>query len=266
MPARDAVEASPYAIDLEPGDVTIPRGSDQFIHAQLRGFTSEDVTLWIEGSDGPPQRFSMFPMESGEGFEMLLLNLQDETTYFVESASVRSRSYTIKVEDLPYVESMQHEYTFPSYTGLEPRLVEAGRDIAALRGTRVELTIHPTMVTAGGRIVLENDREIPLVAGDSTLSGEIEVTERGTYRIELQAADGRLVSASPTYTIDVLLDQGPSVRFTRPGRDTNASPVEEVFLEARADDDYGVTRCGCTAARAERSRSSQRGTRSSSKS
>src|SRR5215831_14323646 len=27
---------------------------------------------------------------------------------------------------------------------------------------------------------------------------------------------------------------------SKPGRDTSASPIEEVFLEAKADDDYGV--------------------------
>jgi hypothetical protein len=240
LPVKDAVEASPYAIEVEPGDVTIPRGSDQSISAALRGFSSEEVTLWIEGAEGPPQRFSMFQMDADAGFEMLLLNLQEETTYYVESASIRSRSYTIKVEDLPYVESMQHEYTFPTYTHLEPRLIEAGRDIAALRGTRVAMTLHPTMETAGGQIVLENGTTIPLTLQDSTLTATIEVTERGTYKVELQAPDGRLVTASPTYTIDVLTDQTPSVRFTKPGRDSNASPVEEVFLEARADDDYGI--------------------------
>src|SRR5262249_14285382 len=31
-----------------------------------------------------------------------------------------------------------------------------------------------------------------------------------------------------------------AVHFSKPGRDTQASPVEELFLEARADDDYGV--------------------------
>ena len=31
-----------------------------------------------------------------------------------------------------------------------------------------------------------------------------------------------------------------SVSFTKPGRDTSASPIEEVFLEAKAEDDYGV--------------------------
>src|SRR5205085_924311 len=39
---------------------------------------------------------------------------------------------------------------------------------------------------------------------------------------------------------DVIDDQPPAVHFNKPGRDTQASPVEELFLEARADDDYGV--------------------------
>src|SRR5207249_4794795 len=32
----------------------------------------------------------------------------------------------------------------------------------------------------------------------------------------------------------------PVVRFTKPGRDSQATPVEDLFLEARADDDYGI--------------------------
>ena len=48
------------------------------------------------------------------------------------------------------------------------------------------------------------------------------------------------MNASPQYTIDVLADQAPSVALAKPGRDTQATPVEEVFAEVRADDDFGV--------------------------
>ena len=36
-------------------------------------------------------------------------------------------------------------------------------------------------------------------------------------------------------------DSAPTVSFKRPGRDTSVSPIEEVFVEANAEDDYGVT-------------------------
>src|SRR5205085_8947823 len=62
----------------------------------------------------------------------------------------------------------------------------------------------------------------------------------GFYRIELIGPHGEKVDASPQYTIDVLDDQPPTVSFTKPGRDTSATPVEEVFAEIKADDDFGV--------------------------
>ena len=62
---------------------------------------------------------------------------------------------------------------------------------------------------------------------------EFTVAADGFYRLELAAPDGRLVEASPRYTIDALEDQPPEVRVTKPGRDGNASPIEEVYFEAR---------------------------------
>ena len=38
----------------------------------------------------------------------------------------------------------------------------------------------------------------------------------------------------------MLTDRAPTVTFSRPGRDTSASSIEEVYVEAAADDDYGV--------------------------
>ena len=72
------------------------------------------------------------------------------------------------------------------------------------------------------------------------LTGAFKVDKDGFYRIELDAPSGERVTASPQYTIDVLADQPPTVSISKPGRDTSASPIEEVFVEARADDDFGV--------------------------
>ena len=82
---------------------------------------------------------------------------------------------------------------------------------------------------------------MPLAAAaDGTLTGAFKADKDGFYRFELDAPTGERVSASPQYTIDVLTDQAPIVSIAKPGRDTNASPIEEVFVEARAEDDFGV--------------------------
>ncbi|MEK9501344.1 hypothetical protein [Gaopeijia maritima] len=246
LPTRAAADVNPYSIAIDPGDLTVARGSDQFITAVLEGFASDEVSIFTRGGESEPfQRLSMIPASSDpEGvvpFEVMLLNLQSDTEYFVESDGVRSPTHTITVRDLPYVDRMQHEYRYPSYTGLEPRVIEDAGDIAVLRGTEVQLTIQPTIPAPSGRIVVDQGESIELsVAPDGSLVGTLPVTAEGFYSVELALDDGTLVEASPQYTIDLLTDARPLVRFETPGRDSQASPIEEVYLEIEADDDYGV--------------------------
>src|SRR5262249_42484922 len=74
----------------------------------------------------------------------------------------------------------------------------------------------------------------------AALAGSFLSEKQGFYRIELQGPHGEQVTASPQYTIDLLDDHPPAVSITKPSRDTSATPVEEVFIEARATDDFGV--------------------------
>lgn len=241
VPTAGADAVSPYTIGVVPGDTTVPRGADQTIVAELKGFTSERVSLFyrLQGEEAY-QRFSMLPADSGR-FEFFLMNLESTLEYFVEADGVRSRVHTLEVAELPYVLRMTHTYFFPEYTGLASRVVEEAGGIAALEGTRVEIAVVPTLPTPGGRIVTTEGVAAELSVGpDGLLRGELVVARDGSYRIELVRADGALVRASPDFAIDVLSDLPPTVSFSRPGRDVDASPLEEVYLEAKADDDYGI--------------------------
>ena len=242
LPMGSAEAASPYLIDLLPGDATVARGADQEITAHLQGFETDEVTLFMRSdSNAPFERLPLIPLEDPGLFEVLLFDVQDTTDYFVEALGVQSGTFTLNVVDLPYVERLQHEYFFPAYTGLEPRVVEDGGDIAVLIGTEVRLRAIPTMPTTGGRMVLDEEDQTDLVVEpDGSLIGGFVVDKDGFYRIDLQSGEGEMVTASPQYTIDVLTDQPPSVMFLNPGRDTTASAVEELFVEARADDDFGL--------------------------
>ena len=242
-PMGSVEAASPYSIEVTPGDMTVARGSDQTVTARLVGFESDEVDLFMRASDSAPfERLPLVPVDDGaDVFEVLLFDLQDSANYFVESIGVQSGTFSLEVIDLPYVERLELEYFFPAYTGLEPRLVEDGGDIAVLERTEVRLRVIPTMGTAGGQLVLDEENRSNLVPqSDGTLTASFLVEEPGFYRIDLQEPDGQLVTASPQYTIDVLTDQPPAVMFVEPGRDTTASAIEEMFVEARADDDFGL--------------------------
>ena len=248
-PAGDLDQASPYSIAVEPGDVTIARGADLTVTAQLSGFETNDVNLFMRSApEAPWQPVPLIPqdvLDDGPppvgAFETVLFDIREKTDYYVDAAGVRSATFTVDVIDLPYVDRLELEYRFPAYTGLEPRLIQDGGDIAVLRGTEVLMRVFPTMRAPSGRLVFDETAAADLsLREDGSLTAAFTIEEDGFYQVELEGPSGQLVEASPRYTVDVLTDQAPSVMFVKPGRDTNANAIDEVFLEARADDDFGV--------------------------
>lgn len=244
VPVSNVEAASPYRIDVQPGHATVARGADVTVTAKLSGFTATEVDIFTRAGDGAPfERAAMIANGDEGAFETVFFGLRQSLDYFVQAAGVRSPVFRIEAAELPFVDRLELEYVFPAYTGLEPRQVEDGGDIAVLRGTTVRLRVHSTLATKSGRVVRGERDETPLaVNADGTLSGGFEVRDDGTYRIDLASPAGNLVSASPQYAIDVLDDEAPVVSFAKPGRDLRATSIDEVFVEAQADDDFGVAR------------------------
>ena len=239
--SRDVEAAVPYRIDVKPGNATLSRGADQVISAQLSGFDAPDAALMVRKT--PTAEFERVPMVRGEsgGYEGMLFDVSVPMDYYVEAEGVRSGTFSLKVVEMPYVQRLELEYHFPAYTGLAPQKIEDGGDIAVLRGTEVRVRAVPTMATPSGQVVLQKAEAAALTPdAEGALTGKFKVDKDGLYHLEMTASTGGFVKASPEYTIDVLLDAPPTVSIAKPGRDTQASPIEEVFVEARADDDFGV--------------------------
>jgi hypothetical protein len=237
-----AEEASPYAIKVEPGDATIAKGADQTVRAKLAGFRSTEVALMVkQDGEGRFERFPLAAAGDGTTFEGMLFDLKKPIEYYVEADGVKSPNYTMKIVELPAVENLEIEYIYPAYTGLAPQKIDSGGDVAALRGTEVRIRIKPTMPSPGGQLTLDPGAAATLTTQpDGMLTGGFKIAEDGYYHVELAGPRGEKVNASPKFTIDAIEDAAPTVTFEKPKRDIKASPVEEVFLQARAGDDFGV--------------------------
>ncbi|HSM16240.1 MAG TPA: DUF4175 family protein [Gemmatimonadales bacterium] len=241
MPWR-ALGINPYRIVVEPGSVTVPRGSDLTVSAQLRNFDADEVDLVVKSAEAAQwDRWPMTLEDSATGFSVMVFDLSEPQEYFVEASGVRSPVFRVDVVDLPYVKDIAVEYHFPGYTGLPPQTQEGSGDVIALTGTRAMVHITSTLEVNAGVLLVEPGDTVPLtIEADGTLTGTVTVREEGTYRVLLESAQGDLVVASPDYLIDPLSDQPPSVSFAKPGRDISVSSLEEVSTEVHAQDDYGV--------------------------
>jgi hypothetical protein len=243
LPWNGATPENPYSIEVVPGNARVARGAELKIIARLQNFETDEVGIAVQrgAGEGAWERLEMGLDEETGDYIFFLFDLEERTEYFVEAAGVRTPLFRIDVVELPYVERMTLEYEFPAYTGLEPYRQEDGGDIAAVRGTTVRLHVTPTVPVAGGAIALESGDTLMLSASeDGTLTGDIDVTQQDLYRITFRTPAGDQVVGSPDYLIDVLTDQPPVISFSEPGRDIQATNVEEVFTEVGAQDDYGV--------------------------
>jgi hypothetical protein len=178
--SRDAQAASPYAIRVEPGDVTIPKGADQIVRAQLSGFRSIDVSVHVKAEgEGTFQRVPLVAGATPDAFEGMLFDLAANAEYYVEADGIRSATYRMTVVELPAVDTLELEYVYPAYTGLEPQKVEVGGDVAALRGTQVRVRVTPTMTAPAGRLQLEPGTPAGLtVQADGALTGSFTIGGR----------------------------------------------------------------------------------------
>src|SRR5262249_34645288 len=169
-----------------------------------------------------------------------IFNIQDSIEYFVESNGVRSDVFKLTVVDLPYVKQLDVTLNFPAFSHLPAKTTEDGGDIAALKGTVASITARLSGKVRVARIVLSDGSKIEMRATGADFVGELSVAGDTGYYIELVSVDGETYRGSNEYDVTVLEDQPPTISFERPGRDRKATNLEEVFTQARAEDDYGI--------------------------
>ena len=221
----------------------MPRGSDQKIKAALNGFDSEAAQVFIRRLDAENWKATvMEPARNYGEFQHMIFNIQDSIVYYVEANGVRSTEATLEVADLPFVKQIDLVLNFPAYTRLASKKIENGGEVAALKGTVVTVIARLSAQAQAARIVLSDGAKVEMAEGDDDqFSGQFTVKQNGTYRIELTSESGERYNGSNEYDITVIDDHAPTVIIDKPGRDMKVTSIQEVFAQARAEDDYGVS-------------------------
>src|SRR5215218_8675438 len=241
-PTALAASKNALSIKVKPGTARVPKGSDQDIIATLVNFDSQQVTVFARplGSKEDFQGQAMEPAKAKTDFRFSIFNIQDSMEYFVESNTIRSEVFKLNVVDLPFVKQLDLTLNFPAFTNLPTKVVEDGGDIAALKGTVATVTAKLSGKVRAARIVFADGKKTEMKPQGSDFTAELTVAADTSYYIELVSVDGEAYRGSNEYDVSVLTDQPPVISFDKPGRDRKATNLEEVFTQARAEDDYGI--------------------------
>jgi hypothetical protein len=228
-----------YSITVSPGDTKVRVGQPLKIVARMPGI--EGLTPVLTVGKGAEERSApLTPGDAPGEFAITLQNLTVSFPYRVSAGSTTSPEFTVTVVRPIRVSRVDLRFDYPNVLGLAPRTEEDGGDIYAPVGTKVEVTVTTDKQASQGQLTFADGSGLPLSGPDRVLTAEITVNAEGSYRIALEDLDGFKTPGDTEYFIRTVNDSPPDVRILRPAGDRHVSPLEEVTIEAHAEDDYGV--------------------------
>ncbi len=229
-------------VSVMPGSVRIPAGAALRVRAAVHGprgqLTKVSPALTLTSS-GDRRTVQMVRVD--DFFEYSIEAVDRTFSYQVSAGGARSAAYTVTALVPPRVARIDVSYAYPSFAGLTPREERDGGDILAPAGTRVRLRIHADRPAARGEVILAGAPTVAArSADDSILEADLVVSKDDSYRVNLADGDGLHSRTEGEYFIRLMNDRPPTVRITRPSADQQISPLEEIAIEAVADDDHGI--------------------------
>jgi hypothetical protein len=229
------------SIAVSPGNARVVTGRGFTVRARIesRGRRLTHVTPRIELVDRGAVR--EHPMAgAAAGYQADVARVERSFRYRVVAGGAISSEYEVTALVPPRLEAIDLRYEYPSFTHLPPRDERDAGDIYAPAGTPVRLRARADKPVASGTIAISGGNTVALSKVDArTFESTLTLDKDGAYRVALADADG-LRADSVEYFIRLVTDRPPEIHLVRPAGDQRITPLEEVTIEARADDDYGV--------------------------
>jgi hypothetical protein len=230
-----------YVIDVTPGSLKVRMGEPVTVVARVEGIDGGLVPELTVGRGDAARSARMTPGSKPGEFTFTLSNITVSFPYAVTAGAVKSAEYTVTVIRPVRVSRIDLRFDYPKEIGLAPQTESDSGDIYAPAGTKVGLTITTDKPVSQGRLKMADGAELVLSGNDRVLTADLTIQKDGSYRVALDDVDGLSNPGDTEYFIRMLDDRPPDVRILRPAGDKQVSALEEVAVEARADDDYGIT-------------------------
>jgi hypothetical protein len=231
-------------VQVVPGNARVPVGQAFRIHASLQGGDAalQRLAPSLTVSAGSGRR--TVPMtRQGDSFLFVFDSVDRSFRYRVTAGAATSDEFSVTALVPPRVRRIDARYVYPPFTGLSARTEEGAGDLYAPAGTRVHLRVYTDRPVRSGELAFGRSSPASLRASaDTLLEGDIVLSSEDSYRVRLADRDGVRTDGDTEYFIRLVDDRPPDVRIMRPAADQPITPLEEVPIEARADDDYGIER------------------------
>lgn len=225
-------------ITVEPGSRRVQRGSAVQIAARVTGAEGLAPALVREGASGP--RVEAMERAADGRFVWNVASLDESLTYRVTAGPASSEAFRLEAIDPAALTRIDLTYLYPEALRQPGRTETDSGDIFGPRGTTVTVDLIFDKPLDSGALELGSGQRLVAERTPQGLRATLAIDQDTTYRVAARDADGLESAAGVEYFIRLLNDRPPDVRIARPGGDRQVTPLEEVTIEAVADDDFAL--------------------------
>lgn len=245
--ARDYLFPVSYAISPAPGTHIHRLGEKVDVQLRFDRRAYDGVKLISHPVDGKPTSIDLAVDEQGKAHHKLGSDVEAEYALHFEFGERRSEDVRLVFTTAPSLVNMQSELVYPVYTGMLPRSLEGVQQrLLSLSGTRMTLGFTFSKELESATITWEDGQELPLeIVGRFASVGLLHNKAR---QAKLQVRDIHGLAMDYPLLIDFELQNDEKPQLVLPRHLKEDMPVLEPAVAlfgfgARAQDDYGVTRC-----------------------
>jgi len=226
---------------VSPGNTLVPTGTDVKIKATTTGKIPKRAFVYLKGKGQGRWNKRALVKKGGGDFGYLFKGLISPLSYKIKAGDARSETYRISVSDTPVIVGIELDYTYPEYTGRQSEKKTSGGDIAAVKGSKVEITAKANKPLESAKLRFgDGTQSLVFIRGSTIRSQVFEVKEDDTYSFDLVDTHGFSNQEAITHTIRALEDKKPVVGIRSPDRHSEATADEVVDVSFRAVDDFGI--------------------------
>ncbi|OGV77691.1 MAG: hypothetical protein A3K19_19260 [Lentisphaerae bacterium RIFOXYB12_FULL_65_16] len=232
---RDLLSGAASGLRVSPGDAECPAHSDVRIDVTVERWENEARIVCQTRNQ---ERFEMNRGEGNRHF-FTFYDVTEPVRYRVLTPSLASPWHTLQPYYPPVLNAARIRIHPPAYTGREETLLSELCDATVIAGSQVrfELEVEP-----GVEATLVTPKETLAFSADEPRlrTYECRLTRDLVFRVGLRNPEGR-TAQTPEHRLKAEPDLPPVVEALAPRQDVQIRMNQEVELEARASDDFGLT-------------------------
>ncbi len=235
--------ATASGIEISPGSVEIEKGTTVIVAARFNDTFPATATLIWRQANGASGRSSMARSLSDPVYAFTLPEVSADTVYQVEYDNQRTADFTLTVFELPDLVRADAKLDYPDYTGLPDREFIDTRRISAVAGAQLDYTFLVNRPLASARLVDPDGTaiELPSRNAEGTAFGiAYTLLDSQRFKLELTDKDGRHDPDPADIRIAVQANERPQLAMEFPRSDQRVSPLEELNVQVKVTDDFGL--------------------------